>query len=446
MSDKGSPKGFAGLSGMVSDGTVTAAETSASAKYQMISLAKNPSMAAPWSGDGPGEGWKWGDFYIIVQTRPVTQSEFMAGKIGGKAEPWEGLEYLYSATVFRDPEKNEHGKSSRPVLVIAVEKSDFGTMVGVFDGDVRSNLGGYTGRLDVESARATFFDFIGKRFALEGQPERLGTIEAIRPKVVTRDVSKIFGNGDVAGSPIAGLAGKISPGQVAVVAPHTLPSEIEALKTGRMSVTRARTITQLAKMLGRNVQFFEGSHQISDGIYAQGDTLYINVDGKVDGLAVAGHEFTHSLRTTSPELYAKAHAAVVALLNSNSDRAAKYNEYHSGKGAAAKSAEDVAHELLADIGGNEWRSGEFWTDVFAEVHAQHTPKEARTIITGLRDAIVAFIDKLIRATPKKGFPLEGVGFTRAELKDVRDLLVKAAAEAYLQTERVGAVAETAAVR
>ncbi len=173
MTDRESGKGFAGLSGMVSDGTVLAAEPAAPAKYSMISLTQNPSMAAPWSGDGPGEGWKWGDFYITVQTRPVTQSEFMAGKMGGKVEPWEGLEYLYSATVFRDPEKNEHGKSSRPVLVIAVEKSDFGTMVGVFDGDVRSNLGEYTRRLDVDSARATFFDFIGKRFALEGQPRAL---------------------------------------------------------------------------------------------------------------------------------------------------------------------------------------------------------------------------------------------------------------------------------
>jgi hypothetical protein len=51
---------------------------------QMISLTKNPSMAAPWSGDGPGEGWKWGDFYVTVQTSPETYSDFMAGKMGGK--------------------------------------------------------------------------------------------------------------------------------------------------------------------------------------------------------------------------------------------------------------------------------------------------------------------------------------------------------------------------
>ncbi len=207
MSDKESPKGFEGLSGMVSDGTVPAAETSASAKYQMISLTKNPSMAAPWSGDGPGEGWKWGDFYVTVQTSPETYFDFSA-KMAGKKERWEGLSYHFSATVFRDPQKNEFGPSSRPVLVIAVEKSDFGTMVGVFDGDVRSNLGEYAGTLDVESARATFFDFIGKRFALVGEPQRLGTIEAVREKVVTRKVGEIMGNGN-SGKPAASMAGKV---------------------------------------------------------------------------------------------------------------------------------------------------------------------------------------------------------------------------------------------
>jgi hypothetical protein len=192
---------------MVSDGTVPAAEASASAKYQMISLTNNPSMAAPWSGDGPGEGWKWGDFYVTVQTGPETFFDFSA-KMAGTKERWEGLSYHFSATVFRDPQKNEFGPSSRPVLVIAVEKSDFGTMVGVFDGDVRSNLGEYVGTLDLESARATFFDFIGKRFALVGEPQRLGTIEAVREKVVTRKVGEIVGEGN-SGSHAAGMAGKI---------------------------------------------------------------------------------------------------------------------------------------------------------------------------------------------------------------------------------------------
>lgn len=207
MSDRESPKGFEGLSGMVSDGMVPAAETSASAKYQMISLTKNPSMAAPWSGDGPGEGWKWGDFYVTVQTNPETFFDFSA-KMAGKKECWEDLSYHFSATVFRDPQKNEFGPSSRPVLVIAVEKSNFGTMVGVFDGDVRSNLGGYAGTLDVDSARATFFDFIGKRFALVGEPQRLGTIEAVREKVVTRKVGEIVGDGK-SGSRTTGMVGNV---------------------------------------------------------------------------------------------------------------------------------------------------------------------------------------------------------------------------------------------
>lgn len=59
MRGENSPKGFAGLSGMVSDGTAPAAkQVQAPARYQMFSLTKNPSMVARWSGDGSGEGWK----------------------------------------------------------------------------------------------------------------------------------------------------------------------------------------------------------------------------------------------------------------------------------------------------------------------------------------------------------------------------------------------------
>jgi len=188
--------GFAGLSSTVSDGTTPDIDrAAASANYQLISLDKYPSLAAPWSGDGPGEGWKWGDYFFTVQTRPVTVQEFLA-KMMGEIERWDGLVYQYSATVFRDPEKNIYGKSSRPVLVIAIEKSEFATMLGVFDGDIRSNLGTYDGRLDVDSARRTFIEFIGQRFNLTGKPERLGTIEAIRTKVVTRDLTDKLSNGN----------------------------------------------------------------------------------------------------------------------------------------------------------------------------------------------------------------------------------------------------------
>lgn len=38
-------KGFAGLSGMVSDGTVPVAEPTAPAKYSVISLTKSPRMS-----------------------------------------------------------------------------------------------------------------------------------------------------------------------------------------------------------------------------------------------------------------------------------------------------------------------------------------------------------------------------------------------------------------
>ena len=77
----------------------------------------------------------------------------------------------------------------------------------------------------------------------------------------------------------------------------------------------------------------------------------------------------------------------------------------------------VRHGTAFDVGGNEWRSGQFWSDVFDEVHRNHAPTEARSIITKIRDAVVAFINKLIRATPKQGFQY---GYTREELAEIRD--------------------------
>lgn len=219
--------------------------------------------------------------------------------------------------------------------------------------------------------------------------------------------------------------------KVGTVTPESLPNAARSKATGRMSHHTARIIKTLAGMLGRKVEFFESSHPTSEGIYSGGKTLYINVDStNVDALAVAGHEFTHSLRNSDPELYDKAHAAVVALLKANPDRAEGYRKYYGAK--ATDTHEDLAHELLADIGGNEWRSGQFWNDVFDEVHKQHNPGEARGIITKLRDAIVAFINKLIAATPLQGF---AHGFTREELVSVRDTVVKATAQSLIRAER-----------
>lgn len=211
MNTNNEQRGFGGLAEMISEEANTATPNS-DPGYQLIALGDFPSMAAPWSSQDAGEGWKWGDYYIIIQKKPETVFDVMA-KMTNKPDRFEGMVYPYAATVFRDPKTNIYGPSSRPVMVVSIEQSDFGAlakkigvdlagldgdasdlgsgalMLGVFTGDVRFNLGSYMGALDLNSARQTFFSHIQSTYKLSGQPERLGTIEAVREKVVTRKLS-----------------------------------------------------------------------------------------------------------------------------------------------------------------------------------------------------------------------------------------------------------------
>lgn len=210
----------------------------------------------------------------------------------------------------------------------------------------------------------------------------------------------------------------------------TLPTQVDANQGPRIGRPMAKAIKTLAGMLGRKVVFYETTNkEVAEGINRDGNTLYVNIDSNVDAIAVAGHEMVHSLEHEQPDLYEQLLDATKALLKSGGrDRAVAYAKY-----AGARNLDSAARELLSDIGGNEWRSGQFWSDVFDEVHRTHAPTEARSIITKIRDAVVAFINKLIRATPKQGFQH---GYTREELAEIRDNLVKATAESFRRAERV----------
>ena len=210
----------------------------------------------------------------------------------------------------------------------------------------------------------------------------------------------------------------------------TLPTQVDANQGPRIGRPMAKAIKTLAGMLGRKVVFYETTNkEVAEGINRDGNTLYVNIDSNVDAVAVAGHEMVHSIEHEQPETYK-------ALLDATKDvikaggraRSVAYAKY-----AGVRDLDSAARELLSDIGGNEWRSGQFWSDVFDEVHRTHAPTEARSIITKIRDAVVAFINKLIRATPKQGFQH---GYTREELAEIRDNLVKATAESFRRAERV----------
>lgn len=298
--------------------------------------------------------------------------------------------------------------------------------------------------------------------ALEGQqstsvPEAGTNIPETSTTVANEatNVARTLTVGDVnhkfAQSVRSGLGEKLSPtGQVGVVWNiDALPDQTEANSTvdpktgvGRMSRHTAKAITRIAKMLGRNVVFYEATEDVPEGMYRDGKNLYVNVDSGVDSIRVAGHEFTHSLKTEFPDLYKNIHNVAKSIMQADMRKAVEYRRYYGkNKGAERMAMDDLADEFISDIGGNGWGSDSYWDNMFDEVHRLHEPNEAKSIISRIRDAVVKFIKKLVASTPKSGFALEhkmAGGWSRESLAQIEKMVSDAAARSFINAEKVRA--------
>lgn len=169
-------------------------------KHELISLTDFPSMPAPWSSQDNGETWAWGDFFATIQKEPVSIAQCAHAMTGNDAPMMVGMEYPYAMTVFYHKAKNPHGPSSRPIMVIALEKANYqmlaakmgidlasiaeatgsaegSLMLGMFKGSSRQNLGSFDGTVTLENVRNSFFAVMAKELMLTGSPEKIGTIQ-----------------------------------------------------------------------------------------------------------------------------------------------------------------------------------------------------------------------------------------------------------------------------
>jgi hypothetical protein len=220
--------------------------------------------------------------------------------------------------------------------------------------------------------------------------------------------------------------------------------------TKRMSRYRAALITRLAKLFGDDVVFYEGTSRTSDGfVRTGGNTIHINVDSSVDALAVAGHEFRHTIAKRFSTQHAAIQAAARAILAKDGrmeEFAAKYlknsdRDEHKGiqKRLAAGKLEEadreyLAEEFSADITGNIWRDTEALREVFDAIMEAHPPSVARDIIKAIGDAIISFINKLILVGNKNGFSSEA-GMSQEELVALKTEIKKVMKDAFLAAER-----------
>jgi hypothetical protein len=160
--------------------------------FPLIEITKWPSLPATWSSVDPGETWVWGDFFLTFQRNPRTFLD-LAMAMQGKKNEYRGLIYHYVMSVFYRFDRNPHGPSHRPIMIVALEQADMAVaakilgdvlnqsvpfddgsemgplMIGLFSGEMRLNLGKYDGDVTPESVKNVFFKILVQRLGVSGQ-------------------------------------------------------------------------------------------------------------------------------------------------------------------------------------------------------------------------------------------------------------------------------------
>lgn len=142
--------------------------------FEAIILEKLTSLPMPWSSEDEGETWVCRNFFMTFQKNPRrVQDGFTNWK--GKEVP-RRMTCLYAMTVFYRLDKNPHGPSTHPILVVALETSPFMALpiLGLFSGTSWSSRGNYADPLTAEVVKLHFFSIVEKQLGLTRRPQKIG--------------------------------------------------------------------------------------------------------------------------------------------------------------------------------------------------------------------------------------------------------------------------------
>ncbi len=205
---------------------------------------------------------------------------------------------------------------------------------------------------------------------------------------------------------------------------------------GEISKQGADFIRQVARLFGKKVVFFKtASNDAADGaIRTDGNTVYLNSTSSVAHLRVLGHELVHTMKVQAPEAFEKMRSALANLLT-DEQLAAQHKDYFGTEltdmsaldkvGERTEGAtlrEFLAEEWMADLSGNRFAEGKFWSDLFSEIEARHGTAAAKGIVARLRMAIGNALNKLLQVIKGGQFSVdarvaEHLEQVRAAVKD-----------------------------
>ena len=232
---------------------------------------------------------------------------------------------------------------------------------------------------------------------------------------------------------------------VSILSPESRPDAGQARGVSKQA---AQFIVQAARLFGKRVVFFDvPDPNAAEGIYAQDNTIYLNVNSSTQHLRVLGHELTHAMKNQAGEAYEKMLGAVAALrtdaemvaqykdyFNEDLDNPARLDQPHPGTQGTLR--EFLAEEWMADLGGNRFAESDFWTAVFAQLETQHGAPAAQGIIARLRAALVTALNKLKGLIGGNAFAVDAR--LAEHLEDIRVAVAQGFAE-YARRSKAGAL-------
>lgn len=188
-----------------------------------------------------------------------------------------------------------------------------------------------------------------------------------------------------------------------------------------------RVLQQIARIFGKRLVVFNSDTLQADGFVLDDDNrnIYVNAQSQISPLAVFGHELLHIMKRDNPVAYQALEAVVRR--NMTDAQMQEFQQYYG---------EDAnIEELAADLMGNRFQEGAFWSEVFAEIE-QLNPQEAPGIISRLGAALNRAVDAFLRVVKQGGFKSdEFVNDLNAVKAAVREAVV-----AYAQQQRQPAIA------
>ena len=209
MDNKDNKRGFSGLSDLTSDTqSIPQAQphqvspkpsVPQNTKFALLEPMKQPSLPASWSSVDAGETWVWEDFFLTFQKEPETFIDFalaldllepdVAEKVQAQKKEYR-ITYHYAMSVFYRLDRNPHGPSHRPIMVVTLEQVDTTAlarilgreageslpMIGLFTSEARLNLGKYDGDNNPHAVKRKFFEILRQQLGVNGQPKMIGNL------------------------------------------------------------------------------------------------------------------------------------------------------------------------------------------------------------------------------------------------------------------------------